>query len=128
MKPQEAHMPENEELMNQEQKLLDIQEGIRKYFPWLSKAWDSILDSQVSDYPIAIFSTLPIETGVLFMDRDNAPGPWSLSFSALEEFHVKGLINEDKIEDFQKIYKDPEEFYCAFVISDLGAQFLFIPR
>ncbi len=110
------------------EKLMLMQEALAKYNKLLEPAWETILTNEVSKYPIAIFSTLPIEAGVLLLDRNDAPGPWSVSMSTLEEFSVKGLIDQDKIENFQSVYKDPELHFCTFVISDLGAQFLFIPR
>jgi len=32
------------------------------------------------------------------------------------------------VQDFRQVYKDPEANLCLFVLSDLGAQFIFIPR
>lgn len=110
------------------EKLMHMQEELGKYTKILESAWEMILTNEVTKYPIAIFSTLPIEAGVLLVHRDDAPGPWSVSMSTLEEFSIKGLVAQEKIEDFQKVYKDPELHFCTFVISDLGAQFLFIPR
>ena len=110
------------------EKLMHMQEALLKYNKLLEPAWETVLLNEVSKYPIAIFSTLPIEAGVLLIDRGDAPGPWSVSMSTLEEFSVKGLISAEKLEDFKKVYKDPELHFCTFVISDLGAQFLFIPR
>jgi hypothetical protein len=114
--------------MDTTEKILTIQQEIKRYKPIIEPLWEQVLDSEVTRYPILIFSTLPIEAGVLIMDRQMAPGPWSVSMSSLEEFNVKKLIFDEKVRDFQKIYKDPELHYCAFVISDLGTQFLFIPR
>lgn len=105
-----------------------MQKELTLYNSYLESAWELVLNNEVTKYPIAIFSTLPIEAGVLLVDREDAPGPWSVSMSTLEEFSVKGLITPEKVEDFLKIYKDPELHFCTFVISDLGAQFLFIPR
>ena len=110
------------------EKLMIMQRELTLYNKYLESAWEMILENEVTNYPIAIFSTLPIEAGVLLVDRENAPGPWSVSMSTLEEFSIKGLIAPEKVEDFQKVYKDPELHFCTFVISDLGAQFLFLPR
>mgnify|MGYP000288511894 CR=1 FL=1 len=110
------------------EKLLLMQQELMKYNVLVEPAWETILTNEVTKYPIAIFSTLPIEAGVLLIDREHAPGPWSVSMSTLEEFSIKGLIAQDKIEHFTSVYKDPELHFCTFVISDLGAQFLFIPR
>ncbi len=110
------------------EKLLLMQKELERYHKILEPAWETVLTNEVSKYPIAIFSTLPIEAGVLLLDREHAPGPWSVSMSTLEEFSVKGLISGDRLENFQDVYKDPELHFCTFVISDLGAKFLFLPR
>ncbi len=110
------------------EKLMAMKDEMAGYDDLLAPAWDSILVNEVTKYPIAIFSTLPIEAGVLLINREDAPGPWSVSMSTLEEFSIKGLVDMEKVEDFKEVYKDPELHFCTFVISDLGAQFLFIPR
>ncbi len=114
--------------MNTVEKLLSIQKGLQKYTSYVQDSWQTVLVNEISKYPILIFSPIPIEVGVLIIDRENAPETWSVNISTLEEFVVKKLINQEKIEEFKKIYKEPEENYCAFVISDLGAQFMFFPK
>ena len=52
---------------------------------------------------------------------------WNLYISTLEEFSAKNLIRQERINEFRKIYKDPEDFYCLFVIEELGSKFAFIP-
>ena len=124
----QQHHTNQEQSPSQIEKLMSIKKGLKQYYPILSSAWDTLLANEISNYPIAIFSTLPLEAGVLLLDRSQAPGPWSLSLSTLEEFHVKGLIESNKINKFREAYRDSDDYYCIFVISDLGAQFLFIPR
>ena len=114
--------------MDTSEKLLEIRTELEKYKPIIEPVWEQVLNSEVTKYPILIFSTLPIEAGVLIVDRQDAPGPWSVSISSLEEFNIKKLIFDERVADFCKIYKDPLINYCTFVISDLGTQFLFIPR
>ena len=41
---------------------------------------------------------------------------------------VKNLIDSDKIPDFQKLFKEHNHHFCLFVLSELGAQFIFYPR
>ena len=52
----------------------------------------------------------------------------SIHISTLEEFSTKQIILADKIENFKQVYKNPSEQLCLFVLSDLGATFVFIPR
>jgi len=54
-------------------------------------------------------------------------GKWNLYISTLEEFSTKKLIRQERINEFRKIYKDPADYYCLFVIEDLGSKFVFIP-
>ena len=114
--------------MKTTEKLFSIQEELKKYEKIVNPVWQEVLDAEVTKYPILIYSTIPMEAGVFIMDRADAPGPWSVSLSSLEEFSVKGLVREDKVKEFIKVYKDPTQYYCTFVISDLGAQFLFLPN
>jgi hypothetical protein len=34
----------------------------------------------------------------------------------------------ERIDHFRSIFKDPDAFFCLFTLSDLGAQFIFLPR
>jgi len=37
------------------------------------------------------------------------------------------LVAKDKVEDFEKAYKDPDEFCCLFVIDPQFTKIVFIP-
>jgi Mg/Co/Ni transporter MgtE len=36
-------------------------------------------------------------------------------------------VEEDKLDEFKKNYKDPEEFCCLFVVDGDFASFVYIP-
>ena len=38
------------------------------------------------------------------------------------------IIESNKIDSFRTIYKKPDDFFCVFVVSELGAKFIFLPR
>jgi hypothetical protein len=105
-----------------------LEKELQPYRNVMTRAVDAILDKEVSDYPILVVHQQTIELGVTIVDRKNTGGTWSIHASSLEEFAMKQLIETGKIEDFQSIYKDPKEHLCLFVISELGAQFIFLPR
>lgn len=52
---------------------------------------------------------------------------WRYYASFLNEFVERQLVASDKVEDFQKAYKDPDEFCCLFVIDPEFTNFVFIP-
>lgn len=110
------------------EKLMIIENDLQKYHALLSKASDEILEKEVSKYPIFVIHKQDIALGVPLVIREKHETNWSIHVSTLEEFSVKKLIKDDKIDDFRETYKSPKTHLCVFVLSDIGAQFLFIPR
>jgi hypothetical protein len=45
----------------------------------------------------------------------------------LEEFVLKKIIVEDKIDDFREVFKEHEEELCIFVVTGEGGDFVFLP-
>ncbi len=117
-----------EEEMKEAEKLLVIENEMKRYNALLSAASDKILRSNASAYPIFVVAKQPIALGINLIDRKKVNSNWSINASSLEEFVSNKLVFEQKVPDFKSTYKDPKQFLCLFVLSDLGAQFLFIPR
>ena len=109
-------------------KFLVLEKELKPYQSVMEQAVDAILDKEISDFPILVIHQQHIELGLPVVDHKKVKGKWSINASTLEEFATKQLIATDKIEDFQSIYKDPGQHLCLFVISELGAQFIFTPR
>jgi hypothetical protein len=86
-----------------------------------------IRKEKFSDYPIFIATQLPVEIGEMILDRDELETNWSIYASTLEEFLERKIILQNKKEDFIKSWKDPETHCCIFLITPLGASFLYIP-
>ena len=98
------------------------------YVKLLGKFADTILNQDVSEYPIFVAHQHTMEIGLPLIDREQTEGNWSLNASTLEEFAAKQVIEAEKVDEFKAVYKDPEEFVCLFVLSELGATFIFLPR
>lgn len=106
---------------------LALQLQLQPYKKILAQAADVILDENVSKYPIFIIHQQELNMGVSLIEAGDKL-KWSVNASTLEEFVTKELIFMEKTKDFISTYKDPEEHLCLFVLSELGAQFIFIRR
>lgn len=110
-------------------KFIQLEEELEQYKKIMAAASDSILDGEVSKYPIFVVHQQVFEVGVLLSSADSDDdSSWSLHASTLEEFAAKQIISMEKAEDFIKVFKDPKDHFCVFVLSELGANFVFIPR
>ncbi len=114
--------------MGKSERLLLLEQELRRYINPLSEASDIIIDEGVSNYPIFVAHQEEINIGIPTLDKQNSGGTWNINSSSLEEFVVKRIIHEDKIDGFKSNYKDPSEFVCIFVLSELGAKFVYLPK
>ena len=46
----------------------------------------------------------------------------------MKELATKKIIQMERVDHFRSVFKDPDFFFCLFTLSDLGAQFIFLPR
>ena len=102
---------------------IQLEKELTPYKETMEKAADSVLDQEVSLYPIFVVHQQEMEIGILLFEH-----LWSVHISCLEEFVSKQLINVEKVDSFKTIYKNPSKFLCLFVLSELGANFIFLPR
>lgn len=110
------------------EKLLQLENELKKYRDILVKAQDIILDKDVSKYPIFVFHQHDVEVGIPIVEKAKSKGNWNINASSLEEFNSKSLIPSENVEKFQKAYQDTDTHICLFVISELGAQFIFLEQ
>ncbi len=80
-----------------------------------------------SDYPIFPISKQEVPVGQLLIAKQEAAIEWNYNITYIDEFVQRKIVDEDKLEDFKKVYKDPDEFCCLFVIDGDFTNFLFIP-
>ena len=117
-----------DEEIKEAEKLLIIENEMKRYNPLLCAATDKILQSNASAYPIFVVAKQPVALGISLVDREKQNSNWSINASSLEEFISNKLVFANRVDEFKKTYKDPRQFICLFVLSDLGAQYLFVPR
>lgn len=105
-----------------------LQQELAPYKTFLAQAADAVIDQDVSNYPIFIVHQEEVSAGIPILEREKTGGKWSIHLSSLEEFVTKNLIETEKIDEFKKVYKDSKKQLCLFVLSELGATFIFLPR
>lgn len=106
-----------------------LETELKPYLPVMGKAADAILDQDISSYPIFVVHQITVDIGIPLLSHEAEGGPaWSVHASTLEELVTKKVVEVDKLDNFRQVYKDPRENLCLFVLSDLGANFMFISR
>ncbi|MFZ4544570.1 MAG: hypothetical protein ACOYOA_11005 [Saprospiraceae bacterium] len=109
--------------------LEEIQLQLQKIKVLLNQASEIILTEDVSRYPIFIVNEEEVPLGIQIIQKgDNREFEHNVHASTLEEFYVKKMIQEDKIEDFKKAYKSAETHLCVFWVTDDAAKFIFIEK
>lgn len=98
-----------------------------KVADYLKEASYQIRVRGFSAYPIFPISKSDQPIGKLLYSREELDIQWKYFASYLDEFVQRNLIDIDKIEDFKKTYKNPDEFCCLFVIDRDFTNFIFIP-
>lgn len=114
--------------MSKESNLLqELTSDFNRFSKVLKSASKTILTEDVSKYPIFIVHRHIVNMGIPLIDPEKSGSKWSFNASTLEEFVSKNLIESSKVDDFKKIYKNPELYICLFVLEKDDANFIFIP-
>ena len=80
-----------------------------------------------SDFPIFIVSKTELAIGQLLYKKEEVGTDWNYFVTYLDEFLQRKIIEKEKMNDFKKTYKNPDEFCCLFVIDDEFTKFVYIP-
>jgi hypothetical protein len=104
-----------------------IKEELGAYLKPLANAANIIAEQEVSDFPIFVVHQHSVDIGINIVDKEAVKGNWSVNASTLEEFVTKQIIQPEKVDDFKTVYKNHQGEICLFVLSDLGANFVFLP-
>ena len=115
-------------MQEQEQQYNQLRQELEPFVKMMGKASDTIITQEVSSYPIFVLHRSEIELGILLKEYEGTLTDWGINASTLEEFVAKQIIQNDKVDDFKKIYKPADSHLCLFVISKDGATFVFLPR
>lgn len=116
-----------EEIKDSEKYVL-LKEELKIYTELFEKAYEKVLASAVTKFPIIVVHQEAIDIGIPVVNKAVNGGHWNIHISWMEEFISKKLIRPEKVDDFQALCNDRKDHYCLFVLSDMGAKFIFLPR
>ncbi len=114
-------------MTDQNQQLQQLETELQPYKKQLATAADSIIEQDVSAYPIFILHRSGIDVGIP-INAATADAKWLVNASTLEEFVTKQLIEGDRVDNFKEVYKDATLYLCLFVVDGAMATFVFLPR
>jgi hypothetical protein len=113
---------------DQTEKLVILQQELSTYNQVFEKTILKIEEHGMPKNPIFVLHQEHIPLGIPIIEKDIKGGKWNIMLSTMEEFIKKGLVRIDRIDEFQSLYQGKTRHYCLFVLSELGAQFIFLPR
>ena len=104
-----------------------VSQDFIKVADYIKEASYQIRKRGFSDFPIFIISKEEIPLGQLLYKKDEVGTNWNYFITYLDEFIQRKIIEKDKVDEFKKNYKNPDEFCCLFVIDGEFTKFVFIP-
>ena len=104
-----------------------ISEDFVKVAEVLKEASYQIRRRGFSNYPIFPISKEELAIGQVLVGKEETPTNWNYNVSYLDEFVQRELVEKSKVEDFEKSYRDPDEFCCLFVVDQDFIKFIYIP-
>ena len=93
----------------------------------IKEASYQIRKRRFSDFPVFIISKTEISIGQLLYKKEEIGTNWNYFVTYLDELIQRKIIEKEKVEEFKKTYKNPEEYCCLLVIDTDFVNFVFIP-
>lgn len=104
-----------------------VSQDFIKVADYIKEASYQIRKRRFSDFPIFIICKTEIPLGQLLYKKDEVGTNWNYFATYLDEFVQRKIIVKEKVDEFKKTYKNPDEFCCLFVIDGEFTKFIFIP-
>lgn len=86
-----------------------------------------IRNQEISKYPVFVAAQIPLEIGKPLFTRDENQTHWNISVATLEVMVKNEVVSMSKVDEFRKVYKDPNKFFCFLVMKE-QPQFVFIKK
>ncbi len=116
-------------MQEKEQQYQQLKQELQPFMTMMGNASDTIVVEEVSSYPIfVLYKEEEVALGISLKEYEGVAMDWGINASTLEEFVAKQIIQNEKVEEFKKIYKPADSQLCLFLITKDGATFVFLPR
>ena len=110
---------------------VQLQTDIKPHHATLREAANTVLDEEVSNYPIFVAYAGQDQESVPGIHLMDLPTPralvWTINLSTLEELVAKQIVQQDRIDPFRKVYRENEKQFCFLIIDEAGGRFGFVP-
>lgn len=104
-----------------------LKDDLAFYNDMLKEVSSDILTEGFSKYPVFIAHQEPVKLGDLIIDASEYQRSFNISATVLEELVEKQVITKDREEQFKQAFKDPAQSMCVLLVTDKGANFVFVP-
>ncbi len=111
---------------------IQLQDDVRPYLPSLTTAAETVIDQDVSNYPV-FFAYGGEENnhapGLFVLEIFTPRGThWRVNVSTLEELVARQVVDQAKIDPFRTVYKNNPAALCFLIVDAEGARFGFVPK
>lgn len=107
--------------------LKSIENDIKVYKEAIKETAETIVQDEVSNFPIFIAYEYEFPVGEKILDKDDFQTSWNINASCAEDLIKQGIIPMEKAKFFITQYKPYKEFICLFIVKEEESKFVFIP-
>lgn len=104
-----------------------LKDDLAFYNEMLREVSADILSGGFSKYPVFVAHQEPVAIGDLIIDASEHQRSFNISATVLESLVEKNIVTKDREERFTEAFKDPAKFMCVLLVTDKGANFVFVP-
>lgn len=103
-----------------------IEKELRPYFGVFQQAAETIVNENVSNYPLFFISLDEVTVGLsLGFHQSSEEITYHLYASTLEEMVAKNIIALNRVDHFREVYRNARKALCLLLWQD-QAHFLFV--
>lgn len=104
-----------------------LKDDLAFYNEMLIEVSADILSEGFSKYPIFIAHQEEIKIGEKIIDAEELQRSFHISATVVEELIEKNIVTAENEDRFKQAFKDPKNFACILLVTDKGANFVFVP-
>jgi hypothetical protein len=88
---------------------------------------EDVIKEGYSQFPVFIAHQAEVKLGEVILDREEIGSNFTFQGSTLEELVERKIVLPKNEAKFKAAYKDPGKYCCIFLVTEHGAQFVFVP-
>jgi len=108
--------------------LLELRSDLKVIGDYFKEIANEVIELGITEHPIFIaHREKSVQLGRPIIKKDLSKTHWSFNASHMEEFVKKGFLEEEKLDQFKSVYKNPARFICFFIVSPNQMEFVWAP-